>query len=38
MKTFRFPYISVLFAQKELKSSQKSTGIDNLPPELLKDW
>ena len=38
-KTFRFPYISVLFVQKELKllSRQKSTGIDNLPPGLLKD-
>ena len=32
-KTFRFPYISVLFVQKELRllSRQKSTGIDNLP-------
>ena len=38
-KTFRFPYISVLFVQKELKllSHQKSTGTDNLPPGLLKD-
>ena len=38
-KTFRFPYISVLFVQKELKllSRQKFTGIDNLPPGLLKD-
>ena len=39
MKTFRFPYISVFFVQKELKllSCQKSTRIDNLPPGLLKD-
>ena len=38
-KTFRFPYISVLFVQNKLKllSRQKSTGIDNLPPGLLKD-
>ena len=38
-KTLRFPYISVLFVQKELQllSHQKSTGIDNLPPGLLKD-
>ena len=38
-KTFRLPYISVLFVQKELKllSRQKSTRIDNLPPWLLKD-
>ena len=38
-KTFRFRYISVLFVQKELLLlfHQKSTGIDNLPPELLKD-
>ena len=35
-KTFRFPYNSLLFVQKEL-SCQKSTGIDNLPPGLLKD-
>ena len=39
MKTSRFPYISELNLQKELKllSRQKSTGIDNLPPGLLKD-
>ena len=38
-KTLRFPYISILFVQKELQllSHQKSTGIDNLPPGLLKD-
>ena len=38
-KTFRFPYISVLFVQKELKmlSRQKSASIDNLPHGLLKD-
>ena len=38
-KTFRLPYISVSFVQKELKllSRQKSTGIDNLPSGLLKD-
>ena len=38
-KTFRFPYISVLFVQNKLKllSRQKSTGIDNLPPGLLND-
>ena len=38
-KTLRFPYSSVLFVQKELQllSHQKSTGIDNLPPGLLKD-
>ena len=38
-KTFRFPYIPVLFVQKELQllSHQNSTGIDNLPPGLLKD-
>ena len=37
-KTFRFPYISVLLVQKELKllSRQKSTCITNLPPGLLK--
>ena len=39
MKTFRFPYVSELFVQKELilLSRQKSTIIDNLPPGLLKD-
>ena len=38
-KTFRFLYILVLLVQKELKllSRQKSNGIDNLPPGLLKD-
>ena len=38
-KTFRFPYISILFVQKELKmlSHQKSASIDNLPHGLLKD-
>ena len=38
-KTFRFPYISVLFVQNKLKllSRQKSTGLDNLPPGLLND-
>ena len=38
-KTFRFQNISVLFEQKELQllSGKKFTGIDNLPPRLLKD-
>ena len=38
-KTLRFPYISVLFVQKELKllSCQKFTGIGKLSPGLLKD-
>ena len=38
-KTFWFSNISVLFVQKELKllSHQKSTGVDNLPPGLLRD-
>ena len=37
-KTFRFPYISILFVQKELKllSRQKSARIENLPHGLLK--
>ena len=37
-KTFRLWYISVLFVQKELKllCRQKFTGIDNLPPGILK--
>ena len=38
-KTFRFSYISVLFARKELKllSHQQSTRIDYLPTGLLTD-
>ena len=38
-KICRFLYISVLLVQKKLKllSCQKSTGIDPLPPGLLKD-
>ena len=38
-KTFRFPYISVLFVQSKLKllSRQKSTGNGKLPPGLLND-
>ena len=38
-RTFRFQYVSVCFVQKELKSLRrnKASGVDNLPPGLLKD-
>jgi len=37
--TFRFKYVSNIDVQKELKALKrnKSAGIDNLPPNLLKD-
>jgi len=37
--TFKFQYVSVIFIRKELKilKRNKSTGLDNLPPGLLKD-
>lgn len=36
---FKFQYISVLFVRKELKAlnRNKATGLDDLPPGLLKD-
>ncbi|MEO0684105.1 MAG: reverse transcriptase family protein, partial [Cyanobacteria bacterium J06649_11] len=39
VKKFKFNYVSILFVQKELKllSRKKATGIDDLPPGLLKD-
>ena len=38
--TFKFQYISVFFVHKELKNlhRNKTAGIDNLPPGLLKDY
>ena len=38
-KVFRFKYVSKIFVEKELKSfkRKKATGLDNLPPSLLKD-
>ena len=39
MKKFRFRYVSNIFIEKHLKSlkRKKSTGLDNLPSNLLKD-
>ena len=38
-KTFRFEYVSVVFVRKKLKQLKrtKATGLDNLPPSMLKD-
>jgi len=37
--TFKFDYVSVVFVQKQLKDikKRKSTGLDDLPVQLIKD-
>ena len=37
--TFQFGYVTTIFVEKELRKlkRQKSTGIDSLPPGMLKD-
>jgi len=37
--TFHFRYVPTVFVERELRKLKchKSTGIDNLPPDLLKD-
>ena len=38
-KVFNFEYVSVVFVQKQLQQLKRSkaTGLDNLPPSILKD-
>ena len=38
-ETFKFKYVSIIFIKKQLKSlkRKKSSGLDHLPPGLLKD-
>ena len=38
-KIFNFEYVSVIFVRKQLKllKRSKATGLDNLPPSMLKD-
>ena len=38
-KLFEFKYVSKLFVEKQLRTfkKNKATGLDNLPPRLLKD-
>ena len=38
-KVFKFEYVSVIFVRKQLRKLKRSkaTGLDNLPPSILKD-